>query len=117
MFTDTQLRTAANKTAWKTTSMRGFAFKTVLDAATYGDGAYTLTFREGANDTSGSTPVPVDYTFYFNVDPTKSEAAAAVSDADDLVLDTELLGHVLKSSWMQGTYDDFEAARGGTGKW
>ena len=117
MFTDAQLRTAANKTAWKTTSMRGFAFKTVLDAATYGDGAYTLTFREGANDTSGSTPVPVDYTFYFNVDPTKSETAAAVSDADDLVLDTELLGHILKSSWMQGTYDDYEAARGGTGKW
>ena len=113
MITDTQLKSAATNTAWKTTSMRGFLFKTALDADTYGTGAYTLTFREGAN-VGGS---PVDHVFYFDVDATKSATAAAVEDADDLLIDAELLRHILKGSWMQGTYADFEAARGGTGKW
>ena len=113
MISDTLLRSAASGTAWKTSSMRGYLFKTALNATTYGTGAYTLTFRKAENDNGN----PVDYVFYFNVDATASEAAAAVEDADDLVLDSELLGHILKSNWMQGTAADYESARTGGGGW
>ena len=43
-------------------------FKTALDAETYGEGAYTLTFRKAAN--SGGNPQ--DYVFYFNVSTSAS---------------------------------------------
>ncbi len=113
MITASQLRSAANGTAWKTASMRGYLFKTVLDADVYGDGAYTLTFRKAEN--SGGSPV--DYVFYFNVDATKSATAAAATSATNLVLDEELLGHVLNSSWQTSTQADCESARDGGGNW
>lgn len=113
MITASQLRAAANGTAWKTASMRGYLFKTVLDADTYGAGAYTLTFRKASN--SGGNPQ--DYVFYFNVDPTASAAAAAATSATNLILDEELLGHVLNSSWQTSTQADCENARDGGGNW
>lgn len=105
--------TAQSGTAWKTPAMRGFMFKTALDAETYGEGAYTLTFRKAAN--SGGNPQ--DYVFYFNVDPTASAAAAAATSATNLILDEELLGHVLNSSWQTSTQADCENARDGGGNW
>lgn len=119
MITDMQLRTAANGTAWKTATMRGYLFKTVLDAEIYGAGAYTLTFREAANYNSQ----PVDYVFYFNVDATVLAAYNAehstsytANDATTLVLAKELLLHILNSQWQQGKKDDFELVRDGTGR-
>lgn len=113
MITINQLRTASSGTAWKTASMRGYLFKTSLDAATYGTGAFTLTFRKATN--SGGNPQ--DYVFYFNVDTTASSAAAAATSATNLILDEELLGHVLNSQWQISTQDDCESARDGGGNW
>ena len=114
MFTQSTVKSASSGTAWKTDSMRGYAFKTALNAETYGAGAYTLTFREAENDNGN----PVDHVFYFDVNPAASATAASVTDADDLLLDKELLGHVLTSSWNVGTAADFETARvGGGGTW
>lgn len=100
--------TAQSGTAWKTPSMRGFMFKTSLDAETYGEGAYTLTFRKAAN--SGGNPQ--DYVFYFNVSTSASAPSAA-----NLILDKELLGHILSNNWQTGKLEDFEAARTGSGNW
>lgn len=113
MITDTTLRGAPGGTAWKTSSMRGYLFKTALDSETYGAGAYTLTFRKAADDNGA----PVDYVFYFNVDAEASAEAAAAESADGLVLDAELLGHILKATWLSGAAADFEAVRSGTGDW
>ena len=109
MLTASQLKTAANNTAWKTTTMRGYLFKTVLDADTYGTSAYTLTFREAENSDSN----PVDYVFYFDLDMTKAASQSAVQGEVDL--DFELLGHILTANWQTGTKDDFELARVGNG--
>lgn len=119
MITDMQIRTAADGTAWKTSTMRGYLFKTALDAEIYGQGAYTLTFREGS-DYNGN---PVDYVFYFNVDNdvlTAYNAAHSTSytatDSTSLKLLKELLLHILNSQWQQGKKDDFELVRDGTGR-
>ena len=99
MYLD-QIRYAADGTAWKTPSMRGYVKKTVLDATTYGDDAFKLSFVK-ANGTA--------YDFYFDNGTGTSSAS--------LTLDYELLGHILNSNWQQGTAAEFEAARGGTGTW
>jgi hypothetical protein len=112
MITQSQLAAASSGTAWKTASMRGYLKKTALDAATYGTGAYKLTFREAAND-DGS---PVDHDFYFNVDTTVY--TSPIPNDTTLVLDFELLRHVLTANWQTSTAEDCEAARVGTGgKW
>ena len=106
MITSSQIRTASNQTAWKTASMRGYLFKTALDAETYGAGAYKLTFKK--NDGTG-------YDFYFNVDTTVY--TGTIPNATDLVLDAELLGHILNQSWQTSTAEDCEQARTGGGSW
>ena len=99
---------AADGTAWKTDSMTGYVKKTALDAETYGDGAYKLTFVNA----SGTS-----YDFYFDVDATASATAAAATDASNLVLTGELLRHVLNATWKSGRTADYEAARSGGGTW
>lgn len=113
MITINQLRAASSGTAWKTSSMRGYLFKTSLDAETYGTGAFTLTFRKAANYQDN----PVDYVFYFNVDQTASATAAAATSATNLILGEELLGHILNSQWQTSTQADCESARDGSGDW
>jgi len=111
MINPSTIQYAASGTAWKTSSMKGFIYKTVLAAETYGEGAYKLTFRKAAN-VNGN---PVDYDFYFNVDT--SVYTGTIPDATDLVLDKELLGHILDTNWIAGTVDEYEAARTGNGTW
>ena len=116
MITITQLNMAKNNAAWKTNTMRGYLFKTELPAQTWGAGAYKLTFREAENDTSGSTPVPKDHDFYFNVDTNVYDDT--IPNDTTLDLDIELLGHILNASWQSFTKDECEIARVGTGgKW
>lgn len=105
MITINQLRAAADGTAWKTSSMRGYLFKTVLDPTTYGTGAFSLTFRKAENYQGN----PVDYVFYFN--------NTSGTSATNLVLDAELLGHILNSQWQTSTQADCESARDGSGDW
>ena len=100
--------TAQSGTAWKTPSMRGFMFKEALDAETYGEGAYWLVFRKAEN----VNDMPQDYPFYYNV-----STSAEVEDATNLILDKELLGHILSNNWQSGKVEDFEAARTGSGNW
>jgi len=95
-----QIRYASDGTAWKTPSMRGYVKKTVLDAETYGDNAFKLTFVK-ANGTA--------YDFFWD--------NGTGTSSSSLTLDYELLGHILNSNWQQGTASEFEAARGGTGTW
>ena len=99
---------ATDGTAWKTDRMNGYVKKTVLDAETYGDGAYKLTFVNASG---------TNYDFYFNVDSTASATAAAATDANNLTLTGELLGHILESSWNSGRASDYEDARDGGGSW
>ena len=122
MVTLQQIRTATDGAAWKTGTMTGYLFKTVLDPDTYGRGAFTLTFRESKDDDNDtpsdvSDDTPVDHVFYFDVDATKSETAASVVQGE-VDLDFELLGHVLSSQWVQGRKEDFEIVRHpGSRKW
>lgn len=95
-----QIRYAADGTAWKTPAMRGYVKKTALDADTYGEGAFKLTFVK-ANGTA--------YDFFWD--------NGTGTSSSSLTLDRELLGHILNSNWQQGTAADYEAARGGTGTW
>lgn len=111
MITDMQIRTAADGTAWKTATMRGYLFKTKLDEDTYGKGAYTLTFREAANSSGGT---PVDHVFYFDFDPASSGGASVVQGS--VTLGLELLNHILNSQWQSGKASDFELVRDGTGR-
>lgn len=113
MITSSQLRTAANGTAWKTASMRGYLFKTALAAETWGAGAYKLTFREAENYQGN----PVDHDFYFNVDTTVY--TSTIPNDTTLNLSYELLGHILMSSWQTSTAEECERARVGVsgGKW
>lgn len=116
MISREQLDYATDGTAWKTPSMRGFIFKTVLNETTYGAGAYKLTLRKAANDGGN----PQDEVYYFNIDSTKadvnpSDAHTAANVTQTLVFDKGLMGHILNSNWIQGTYADFEAARTGSG--
>ena len=92
--------------AWKTRAMKGYLKKTALDAATYGAGAYKLTFKNASG---------TEYDFYFNVDTTVY--TGTIPNATNLVLDAELLGHILNDSWLSGDAADFEAARAGNGTW
>lgn len=107
MITDSTIRTASSGTAWKTTVMRGYIKKTALDATQYGQGAFKLTFKNAAG---------TEYDFYYNVDAEAPSASLAV-DADDLILDRELLDNVLKAIWQTGTVDEFEEVRDGQGVW
>ena len=107
------INNASGGRAWKTASMRGYVFKTVLPAETWGAGAYKITFREAANDSI--TGNPVDYDFYFNVDTTVY--TGDIPNATNLNLDIELLRHILTANWQQGSAADYEAARDGTGTW
>ena len=106
MIGKSTLANASNNTAWKTASMKGYVKKTNLDAATYGTGAYKLTFVK-----AGGT----SYDFYFNVDTTVW--TSAIPNASDLVLDAELLEHLLNDRWTSGTAAEYEAARSGGGTW
>lgn len=119
MITDMQIRTAADGTAWKTATMRGYLFKTKLNADIYGANAYTLTFREAANYNGN----PVDHVFYFDVDNdvltaynTAHSTSYTATDATDLDLLKELLLHILNSQWQSGKATDFELVRDGTGR-
>lgn len=121
-----QLTYASDGTAWKTPSMRGYLFKTNLDAATYGENAFSLTLRKAADydhDSDPSTPnVPNDTVYYFNIDAAKaavnpSPAYDAAHATQTLVFDKELMGHILNTNWQQGTVEDFESARDGSGIW
>ena len=112
MLTSTQLKVAQSGTAWKTNTMRGYLFKTALTAETWGDGAYKLTFREAENDNGQ----PVDHDFYFDVDT--SVYTGTIPNDETLMLDYELLGHVLNASWQSSSAADCEIARVGSGgKW
>jgi len=119
MITDMQIKTAQDGTAWKTATMRGYLFKTVLNPEIYGAGAYTLAFREAAN----YNDQPVDYVFYFNVDNdvltaynTAHSTSYTATDSTSLKLLKELLLHILNSQWQQGKKDDYELVRDGTGR-
>ena len=112
MITITQLKVARSGTAWKTSTMRGYLFKTALDAETWGDGAYKLTFREAENDNGQ----PVDHDFYFDVNT--AVYTGTIPNDTTLILDIELLGHILNASWQTSTADECELARiGSGGKW
>ena len=106
MVSKSSIENASGGRAWKTASMKGYVKKTALDAATYGTGAYKLTFVKAAG---------TEYDFYFNVDT--SVYTSAIPNAANLTLDAELLGHMLTESWQAGTAADYETARSGGGTW
>lgn len=107
MITSSTVRTASSGTAWKTTTMRGYVYKTALDETQYGEGAYKLTFKDAAG---------TEYDFFYNIDSEAPSAALAV-DATNLVLSKELLGHVLTAVWQSGQAEEFEQVRDGEGSW
>jgi hypothetical protein len=100
MINKSTVEFAADGTAWKTTTMRGYIKKTVLDEATHGEKSFKLTFvkADGSEDD-----------FYFG-------NGTGVSSSD-LILDQELLNHILVSQWQSGTVGDFEQIRDGNGVW
>lgn len=119
MITQMQIKTAADATAWKTSTMRGYLFKTALNPEIYGAGAYTLTFREAANHNGQ----PVDHVFYFDVDAatlaaynTAHSTSWTATDSTSLSLLKELLLHILDSNWTSGKKSDFELVRDGSGR-
>ena len=120
MINQTQLNMAGNGAAWKTSTMRGYLFKTTLAPEIYGTEAFTLTFREAENNNGD----PVDYVFYFNVDSatltaynTEHRTSYTATDSTSLKLKKELLLHILNSQWLTGTQSEYEAVRSGTGEW
>lgn len=100
MISKTSVDAAKDGAAWKTSTMRGYLKKTVLDPETYGERAYKLTFVKA----DGS-----EYEFYFDNGTGKN--------ATNLVLDIELLGHILNSQWQSADAAVYEQVRGGTGVW
>lgn len=113
MITENDTKYAPDGTAWKTKGMKGYVYKTALDPDKYGEGAYMLTFRK-AEDQSHQ---PVDAWFYFDVDRTASQEAAAAADCTDLNLSGELLKHLMNGNWVTGKKEEYEEARTGGGEW
>lgn len=115
MITQSQLDVAADGAAWKTATMKGYWKKVKLPEDDYGTGAFKLMIVEADAtnvDTSSATHV---YTFYFNLDMTKT-AAQAVSDST-FTADKAFILHMLTASWQNGTATDYEAVRAGSGRW
>lgn len=107
MISQTTLDMAKDGTAWKTATMRGYWEKTVLDSEKYGKNAYSLAVVKS----DGSK-----FTFYFNLDTSLPDAAAA-EDSVGLEIDGELMRHLLTAQWQAGNATDYELVRGGTGEW
>ena len=100
MISKTAVDVAKDASAWKTATMRGYIKKTVLDPETYGEKAYKLTFVKA----DGS-----EYDFYFDNGTGKSSTT--------LILDSELLTHILNTVWQSADVATYEQVRGGTGTW
>lgn len=100
MINKTTVEAAKDGAAWKTSTMRGYIKKTVLDPATYGERAYKLTFikADGA-----------EFDFYFD--------NGTGENSTELMLDIELLNHLLNPQWQSANASIFEQVRGGTGIW
>lgn len=115
MITQNQLDVAPDGSAWKTAVMKGYWKKVKLAEADYGAGAYKLMIVEAdAENVDSASPTHV-YTFYFNLDMTKT-AAQAVSDST-FTADKAFILHMLTASWQNGTAADYEAVRAGSGRW
>lgn len=100
MISKTAVDVAKDGSAWKTATMRGYIKKTVLDPETYGEKAYKLTFVKA----DGS-----EYDFFFDNGTGKSSTT--------LILDSELLSHILNTAWQSADAATYEQVRGGNGTW
>lgn len=100
MITETMVRVAKDGTAWKTSTMKGYLKKTTLDEATYGEKAFKLTFVKADG---------TEYDFFFD--------NGTGQNSSNLMLDIELLKHILNSLWQSADAATYEQVRAGDGIW
>ena len=84
----------------------GYAFKTVTSESGAAVETFKLTFRERA-DVDGN---PVDYEYSF-------DGTSWTATATKLPFDADIIAAMVGDDWIIGKKEDYEAARGGSGKW